>query len=156
VRFPPRGGPTGLRVASLTGLLDLAPTVAEIFGLETDALPGPGFAGTSLLAVAAGAAGPGFVVTGSATGARPTYAVRDGRFTLIRSLRHTQERLFDAVADPNEQHDLAERLPLEAAHARTQLFLWLAGLRREPEDEQGAVTLTPEQEAQVRALGYVD
>jgi len=156
VRFPRHGGPTGVRVATMAGLLDLAPTVAEIFGVEAGALPGPGFAGTSLLALAAGAGGRGFVVTGSATGTRPTYAIRDGRFTLIRSLRHTQERLFDAIEDPHEKNDLAERVPFEAAHARARLFLWLANLRRGPAGEPGVVTLTPEQRAQVRALGYVN
>jgi arylsulfatase A-like enzyme len=153
VRFPGRGAPAGIRVATLASSLDLAPTVAEIFGADAGA---PGFTGTSLLALAAGAAGRGFAVTGSATGARPTYAIRDGRFTLIRSLRHTQERLFDAVQDPRETNDLAQRQPLEAAHARSQLFRWLASLRRGPAEEPGAVTLTPEQRAQVRALGYVE
>ena len=155
MRFP-RGEAGGIRNAALVGLLDVAPTVADVFGVDAGQLPGTGFAGTSLLALASGGQGRGFVVTGSATGARPTYAFRDGRFTLIRSLRHTQERLFDAVEDPHERHDLAERLPLEASHARARLFLWLAQLHRQPADQPGAVQLTPEQRAQVRALGYVN
>jgi arylsulfatase len=156
IRFPGNGVPRGVRVKALTDLLDLAPTIAEIFGLEAgEAEPGPAVAGTSLLSLAAGGAGRGFVVTGSATGERPTYALRDGRFTLIRSLRQSHDRLFDAVADPLEKRNLAEQLPLEASLARARLFLWLANLRR-PTAEEGEPHLTEEQRDQVRALGYVN
>jgi arylsulfatase len=156
IRFPGNGVPRGVRVTELTDPLDLAPTIAEIFGLEAgEAEPGAAFAGTSLLSLAAGGAGRGFVVTGSATGERPTYAFRDGQYTLIRSLRQSRDRLFDAVTDRGERQDLSERLPLEASLARARLFLWLANLRRPPVEE-GEVQLTPEQREQVRALGYVN
>jgi arylsulfatase len=156
IRFPGNGVPRGVRVTELTDLLDLAPTISEIFGLETGKTePGPPFAGTSLLSLAAGGAGRGFVVTGSATGARPSYALRDGQYTLIRSLRQSRGRLFDAVSDPGERQDLSERLPLEASLARARLFLWLANLRPPPAQD-GEVQLTPEQRDQVRALGYVN
>lgn len=154
IRFPSGAGPAGVRVTALTDLLDLAPTVADVFGtLGDDAAQR--FSGTSLLPLAFRGAGREFVVTRSATGARPTYAIRDGRFTLVRSLRYAQERLFDARQDPLERHDLAERLPLEAAAARARLFLWLARLRRGPSDTEEA-QLTPDQLENLRALGYVN
>ena len=153
VRFPHGAKLAGVRVAAMTDLLDLAPTVADIFGL--DAAAERHSSGTSLLPLALGGAGREFVVTRSATGERPTYALRDGRFTLIRSLRYAKDRLFDAQRDPLEREELSGRLPLEAAYARARLFLWLTRLRQGPADA-GEAQLTPEQLQNLRALGYLN
>jgi arylsulfatase A-like enzyme len=157
VRFPRGLGPAGVRVAALTGLLDVAPTLAEIFGLADGGRPEDAFSGTSLLPLALGSPGRGFVVTRNAADERATYAIRDGRYTLLRSLRRGRELLFDSVKDPHETRDVARSEPLEAAVARGRLFLWLARLRPEPAPDAGsAPRLTPEQRAQLRALGYVE
>jgi hypothetical protein len=46
VRFPKGKGPAGVRMQGLVDLLDVAPTVAEIFGASTAFEPGRGVPGT--------------------------------------------------------------------------------------------------------------
>jgi arylsulfatase A-like enzyme len=156
VRFPSGRGPAGLRIKALVDLLDVAPTVADIFGVLGKGGSDRAFAGRSLLSVAAGAPGTPAVFTRTATGERPSYAVRDGRFVYIRSLRYGSEELYDAVADPREKRKIAGRRPLETAYYRQLLNRWLASLRRGIDEEEGAkAQLTPEQLENLRALGYV-
>lgn len=155
VHFPRGRGPSGVRVAALTDHLDMAPTIAEIFGVAGGDPKEQGFAGRSLLGLALGGPGRDFVVTRSATGKRPLYAIRDARYTLIRSQRYGGESLFDAVADPRETRDLAASLPLETAYARGRLFVWLAGLREPATATESEPELSPEQRAQLKALGYI-
>jgi arylsulfatase A-like enzyme len=155
LRFPRGQGPAGVRVATPTGPLDVAPTVSEIFGLPGAARP-EAFRGTGLLGLALGSPGRGFVVTRNAVDDRPTYAIRDGRYAFLRSQRRGTELLFDSVRDPLETRDVARNEPLEAAFLRGRLFLWLARLRPEPAEPGGAPRLTPEQREQLRALGYVE
>jgi len=156
IRFPSGRGPAGLRIKALVDLLDVAPTVADIFGVLGKGGSDRAFAGRSLLSVAAGAAGTPVVFTRAATGERPSYAVRDGRFVYIRSLRYGSEELYDAIADPREKRNIAGRRPLETAYYRQLLNRWLASLRRGIDEEEGAkAQLTPEQLENLRALGYV-
>ncbi len=156
VRFPAGRGPAGLRVKALVDLLDVAPTVADIFGVLGKGGSDRAFAGRSLLAVAAGAPGTPAVFTRTATGERPSYAVRDGRFVYIRGLRYGSEELYDAVADAQQKREIAGKRPLEAAYYRQLLQRWLASLRRGIGEEGGAkAQLTPEQLENLRALGYV-
>lgn len=156
VRFPRGRGPSGLRIAALTDHLDLAPTIAEVFGLDGGAPKEQGFAGKSLLGlVQGGAPARDFVVTRSATGSRATYSIRDARYTFIRSQRYGSESLFDAVADRGETRDLAASMPLEAAYARGRLFVWLAALHEPSASAESEPQLSAEQRAQLKALGYI-
>jgi arylsulfatase A-like enzyme len=155
VRLPRGSGRAGIRVRSLVDLLDLAPTVADVFGLASEGAA-RGFRGRSLLEVAAGAAGATAVFTRTAAGALPSYAVRDERFTFVRHLRFGTEQLFDRSLDPGEQRDLAGQAPVEAAYYRQLLHRWLLGLGRRAEAEPpAAARLTPEQRENLRALGYL-
>jgi len=67
--------------------------------------------------------------------------------------RHDVAELFDLVADPRAQHDLLAADPERAARLRS-LLAW----RRKMLEEQGLamepLALTPEQKAQMEALGY--
>jgi arylsulfatase A-like enzyme len=154
VRLPGGRGPRGQRVRELADLVDLAPTIADLFGARATAKGGlPEFRGRSLLPAIAGAPGKPVVVMRGA-GERPRYAVRDARFKLIHDSASGRDELYDLVADPKEQSDLASAQPLRTAFYRQSLYAWLLALERAaPSDEE--TRLTPQQLENLRALGYV-
>jgi arylsulfatase A-like enzyme len=152
VRFPGGRGPTGLRINDLVDLLDVAPTIADLFGALATA-PARAYEGISLLPVVEGAPGKG-VVLARTMQERPTYALDDGRWKLIHSLKTGRTELFDLAADPGERDDLFESEPLRTDLMRQELYRWLRDLHR----EQGSATeeqLTPAELEALRALGYV-
>lgn len=58
-------------------------------------------------------------------GGRPSAAVRDGRWKLIRQFEGDPDRLYDIVADPGERTDLAADHPDLAARLADALRRWL-------------------------------
>src|SRR5262249_29834924 len=152
----PSGAGAGRRVPSLVDLRDVAPTIADAFGLLGQGGSDRAFEGRSLLAVAAGAPGLPAVVSRTASGEKPSYSVRDGRFALIRNMRYGSEELFDVQADPGEPRELGRSRPVEAAYYRQLLYRWLLGLKRASGEESAAkAQLSPEQRENLKALGYV-
>ena len=152
VRFPSGRGPAALRVTELVDHLDVAPTVADIFGV----LDGPAarqFEGVSLLDVVAGAPGKGVVVTRTMQ-ERPTYSLSDGRWKLIHSLKTGRRELYDLSRDPDEGQDLVGAEPLWAELTRQELYRWLRDLRPGTVGSTEEV-LTPAEIETLRALGYV-
>jgi len=152
VRFPGGRGPAGLRVHELVDLLDVAPTVADLFG-ALDGAAARTYEGVSLLPVVEGAPGKG-VVLARTMQERPTYALNDGTWKLIHSVKSGRSELYDLADDPGEQHDLVESESLRAELMRQELYRWLRDLHR----EQGSATeerLTPSELETMRALGYV-
>ena len=153
VRFPGGRGPAGLRVRELVDLLDVAPTVASLFG-ALEGTAARAFEGVSLLPVIGGARGRGVVVSRSMQ-ERPAYALNDGTWKLIHSLKTGNSELFRLSDDPDEQRDLVEAEPLRAELMRQELYRWLRDLRV----ERGTATeerLTPAEREALRALGYAD
>jgi arylsulfatase A-like enzyme len=106
VRFPKGAGPVHARVPGLADLTDVAPTIADVFGVLGKGGSERSFAGRSLLTLLAGAEGRRAVVSRSVW-ERPLYAVRDRRFKLIRDTREGREQLFDLDRDPGERTDLS-------------------------------------------------
>jgi arylsulfatase A-like enzyme len=152
VRFPRGTGRSGARVRELVDLLDVAPTIAEIFGVSGEAAP-RSFEGRSLLGIAAGAPGQPAVFARSPQ-ERPSYSLYDGAFKLVHSLRNGSSELYDLGQDPGEQHDIAARQPIRVEFYRQWLYRWVGGLRREratAPDEK----LAPAELEALRALGYV-
>ena len=78
-------------------------------------------------------------------------AVRHERHTLHFDRLTGKITLFDLVADPREQQDVASTHADIAAELREQLERYRAARV----EAGGAVTLTPEQVERLRSLGYV-
>jgi arylsulfatase A-like enzyme len=151
VRFPKAAGLSGLRRSGLVDLLDLGPTLLDVFGIGTH----EAHEGRSLLPTAAGA--PGKPAVFSRTMAeRPVLGLREGRYKFIHSLRDGASELYDLAADPGEQGDLADVEPLRVEFYRQALYRWLRGVARD-----GAIPaalgspLSEEDREALRALGYV-
>jgi arylsulfatase A-like enzyme len=154
VRFPAGMGPIGVRVKELVDLLDVAPTIADIFGVRGQGGSDKEFQGRSLLPVIEGAPGKPAVLSRTVWD-RPRYALRDERFKFLYDTRTGEEALYDVEADPRETKDRARNEPLRAAYYRQALHHWIAGLgrRRAPASEEA--TLTREQCENLKALGYL-
>lgn len=151
LRFPDRRF-AGRRISTPVALVDLVPTLTELFSLESD----DHFAGRSALslltesppapdarALLARTAGPG-----------PYSSVRRGRYKAVYASQNKTWALYDVEEDFYEQRDLAQREPKRLAELQGDLALALARYR------PGAlsntrVELTPGLEQQLRAVGYL-
>jgi arylsulfatase A-like enzyme len=156
LHFPAGRFPHGVRVKGLVDLLDIAPTIADVFG----ALDAPGvrteFEGRSLLPMLLGAPGKPLVLSRTVWD-RPRYALRDGHFTYTYESATGKEHLFDTRQDPGETVDLSGREPLRTAYFRETLHEWTRSMfkpgRSHP--EAAPPTMTPEQCENLKSLGYL-
>jgi hypothetical protein len=87
-------------------LLDLAPTIADVFGVLGQGGSDKQFQGRSLLPVLEGAPGKPAVLSRTVWD-RPRYSLRDERFKFIYDTRTGEEQLFDLQTDPGETRDVA-------------------------------------------------
>jgi arylsulfatase A-like enzyme len=150
MKFPGAAGVAGTRVADVTGLLDLAPTIADAFGLPPSSVPS--FRGRSLLPACVGAGGGGSVVSRTSGW---TYGLVHGRYKLVHDLSSARQELYDLEADPQEKTDLAAGQPLRAAVYRQALHRWLLDLRGPRPPVSAPVQLDARQRESLRALGYM-
>ena len=145
------GQTEAVRHASPVGLIDIAPTLRELVGIET---PDDG---VSLLPTLRGKGG----IVGERTlyieslegylrnGWAPLFALVRGRMKYIQSPR---PELYDLGADPNERRDLVSNQP----DAVADLDRRLSEIRSDDDAFDGeAVVLNPDEEAALLALGYV-
>jgi arylsulfatase A-like enzyme len=154
VRFPRSVGISGLRVGGLVDLLDLAPSLLDIFGFADDDPARSGMQGRSLLPVVGGAPGKR-VILSRTVWESPVYALRDERYKLIHDTRTGKSELYDLERDGGEGHDLARREPVRLAYYRQGLQDWVGRLQpRDAGSGQGA-ELTPEQCENLKSLGYL-
>ncbi len=152
IRFPEGKGPAGARVSGLADLLDVAPTIADVFGALGDATRGR-FEGHSLLPMVEGGPGKGAVLSRTVWD-RPIYALRDGTHELVYDTRTGEQRLYVCASDPGEARDVKAVEPLRAAYYREALHLWIARLgARAAGHEQAAPTR--EQCENLKAMGYL-
>jgi len=117
IRFPAGKGPAGKRVAPLVDLLDVAPTIAEIYGVMGKGGSVDSFHGRSLLPVMAGAPGELAILSRSLWD-RPRYSLRTPGEKFLYDSKTGKEQLFDLVADAREQHDRIAQEPIKAAYYR--------------------------------------
>ena len=151
IRFPREQGPAGLRVSTPVDLIDLAPTILDIFGLA-GAEGSEAFEGRSLLPLLFGEAGRPALV-GRSMHERPSYSFRAGPEKLIHSVRTGRTELYRIPEDPHEATDLSRAQPIRAEMLRQALYRWLGGLDRRRGD--GGEALSPQTEDALRALGYL-
>ena len=154
MRFPAGTGPRGVRNAELVDLLDLAPTIADVFGALDSGGAREAFSGISLLDVAAGGPGKRAVLSRTVWN-RPRYSWRDEKLKLIFDTQTGEQQLFDLERDPGENTDRSELSPLLAAYARQELFARLGELAGPPSRSTPS-ELTPEQCENLVSLGYID
>ena len=154
VRFPKGTGPSGVRVQALADLLDLAPTIADVFGVRGKGGSDRAFQGRSLLPVIAGAPGKPAVLSRTVWD-RPRYALRDERFKYVYYTQTGEEWLYDLVEDPGETRDLVAREPLRTAYYRQELHAWTLKLARRGPARTEQAELSRDQCENLKALGYI-
>jgi arylsulfatase A-like enzyme len=154
VHFPTERGPHGLRVPGLVDLTDVAPTIAEVFGVMPDAPELKSFQGQSLFDVMAGAPGDSAALVRSVW-LRPVYAITDGKAKLVYETRTGVEHLFLLEQDSDERKDVAAGQPVLAAFCRQALHHWVAQLLAQPRPQPDISNLTPEQRQNLCSLGYL-
>lgn len=159
VRFPSGRGPVGRRVATPVDLVDLGPTLLDLFGLEGRGGSAGRFDGRSLLPVLLGAPGRPAHLSfseGSFTeGQRPAVALTHGRYKYVLAPLQGGESLFDLEQDPHERDDAKARLPLRTAWYRQELRRHLQRSIGRTSTTTSATKLSPEQRESLKALGYV-
>jgi arylsulfatase A-like enzyme len=155
VKFPKSAGPAaGARIKGFVDTLDIAPTIADAFGVLGRGGSDRAFLGRSLLDVASGAPGRPAVLSRCA-GEQPKYALRVGAMKLVYHTARDASELYDLAVDPTEQQDLARTRPLEAAYYRQTLERWILEMRRGPRATATEAALSDEQRENLKALGYV-
>jgi arylsulfatase A-like enzyme len=155
VRFPAGIGPRGRRVVPLVDLLDLAPTIADMFGVRGKGGSEKEFQGRSLLPVMMGAEGKALVLSRTIWD-RPRYGLRDERWTYVYETATGAERLFDRAADPGEKQDVAGRERLRADYFRETLNEWTRSMFRPTASEGDTLpSMTREQCENLKSLGYL-
>jgi arylsulfatase A-like enzyme len=152
VRFPRGTFPRGARVPAAVDLLDVAPTVADAFGLRGRAVAS--FRGRSLFDVLAGGGPRGELLARSA-GPRPLYALTGEDTKYVFNSRYGGEELYDLRSDPGEQRDVAAAQPLVASVYRQRMYRLLLDLPGRWTGAPAAWRLPAEEREELRALGYV-
>jgi arylsulfatase A-like enzyme len=154
----PDGRDAGRVVGAPVELVDLLPTLLDWLGLPAP----PGAQGQSLAVLARGAADARTRAPALAQdkGVPTRYALRGPRFKLVRDTASGAEELYDLAADPGERTNLAATETERASALRALLETRLAAVRaaaaaRRP-DPNPAPVLTPEDERQLREIGYLD
>jgi arylsulfatase A-like enzyme len=152
--------PEGARVAGLVGLVDVAPTLLDLAGVE----PLPLAVGTSLRATWSGGARAETalpVLSELASQQASVTALRGPGWKLVVDKKSKQPvALYDLTSDPGEQINLVgQRTDLEAESLRTlQRTLDVLQAQRKlfREGASADATLPEDIERQLQAIGYMD
>jgi arylsulfatase A-like enzyme len=165
VVWAPGRVPAGTDVQETVELIDVMPTLLDLSGLDRPR----SMQGASLRPLL-GAGGwtprPAFAEKqpnggSDARAAAEIYAMVDGRWKLIHNAVRGEGRpefeLFDAEADPLDQHDVAALNPDVVARLTRSLDAWQRGARaaRLRPDGETAKDMSAEQLEHLRSLGYV-
>jgi len=145
--------------------VDVLPTLLELLGTRGDempALPGRGLAGVLTDGAELSAAHPVFLYRQRYPSRRPVrramvdgaqFGIRLGSWKYIEGDRDGRRELYDLANDPGERRNLAREEPERAARLRTRLQLWREA---NPPSDEPAETISAEDRARLRALGYVE
>lgn len=151
VRLP--GAKAAPRVSGLVDLLDIAPTVADAFGVLGKGGSQDSFRGRSLFPLMAGAAGKPAVLSRTIWD-RPRYALRTADEKFLYDSRTGEEALFDLAADPQERQDRVAQQPIKAAYYRETIRAMLQRTIT-PEPPGPRPTMSCEDCLSLKSLGYL-
>jgi len=143
------------RRGGVASLIDLAPTLCEVAGLE----PPETFEGRSLLTGARAAAVAETAYRLLVSDRPRRVAVRTPEWKLIVDCEAGTDALYHLATDPEEQHDVAAERPQEAARLRALAEQHLARPRPRASERRRADEPRADDEvvkARLRALGYLD
>jgi choline-sulfatase len=160
----PGGRRGGKRERTPVEQIDLLPTLLRFAGVKRpEGLPGRDLSALWLGAEAAEAASP-LMFSEERFAVVDKYAARAGAMKLILNndgqelwRAGTHEELYDLDRDPAERANLAGSRPVTVAFLRQELdrFRALQAALLARGGSGGALRLTPEEQEQLRALGYV-
>jgi arylsulfatase A-like enzyme len=151
IRFPGRFPLKRKKVRSLTQLIDLTPTICELYGIEPGKLP---FEGRSFLSAIFGEGHKGNPYIYSIS-AGPNLTMRGERYKYIYDGNEGRHFLFDLVDDPAEKRNLAFELPLMRKYFYSSLLSWYQLTSAKKIGEVKRIKLDRETEERLRALGYI-
>ena len=154
VRFPPGKGPSGKRVAGMVDLLDIAPTIADAFGVLGQGGSKDKFEGRSLFPMIAGAGGKSAVLSRTLWD-RPWYSIRTEREKLLYHSGTGEVQLFDLKADPKEEVDRHAAEPLRTAYYRETVRATIARLAMQAARSSVPKCMTRPECENLKSLGYV-
>ena len=138
-------------VEQQVGLIDFFPTLRDIFGLETEEMH---FQGRSLVPLLTGGDTPeADFYYARAIGAENVFMVRGSTFKYIHD--DFSEYLFDFKNDPLEKNNLISKYPVLARVMRMKGFLQIAASATLNTAMSEDVTLSKEEEEELRNLGYI-
>ncbi len=154
VRWP---GAAPRRVDSVVELLDIAPTVLDLMGLEKHPARRQ-MQGRSFVSLLLGAeASEGFAFSRTVW-VKPRYSIRDSRYKFIWNSRTGEEELYDLEIDPREKNNRHGKKSLVEGYLRQELYRWLREQQRLRGDAPApdSPLVSEEQMRQIKALGYGD
>lgn len=147
--------PKGERVEAPVELVDLAPTVLDLLGMD----PLAGAEGRSLAPLMQGKDdGLGRLVHAETFMPRIEFGwselrmIRDGRYKYIQA---PKPELYDLREDPAEATNLLSLDPERAAELAAALSGWVAATSSSTAATSAQRAISPEEEAQLRSLGYL-
>lgn len=157
------GIPRGEVVHAPVSLVDVAPTVLDLLGVDPDHR----MEGESLVTAMRGAKPArryAFFETGFKRGSSVRRGARDGRAKLICNVNDQPLELYDLASDPGEHHNVlhTDALPHERARIERAYAKWRDGMHRPADestqggDEPEKQKIDPELEKRLRALGYAE
>ncbi|MGH0037861.1 MAG: sulfatase [Myxococcota bacterium] len=144
----------GVRIAAPVSLVDVVPTVLAGLGVPLPAALDGVDLGPRLAGRPSGPNSRRFVVAeGDHGNEEPDVlrSIRGPRFALIHDRRTQRAQLYDWTADPGEQRNRSEELP----GVRDELARSLERATRDARRPTLGEPLTPEEQAELRALGYL-
>ncbi len=138
-------------VEQQVGLVDFFPTLVELLDLETEATH---FDGRSIAPMLAGREQePTDYYYARATSTKLIFTLRGERYKYV--FDDYREALFDLATDPNEIRDISADHPVLATYLRQRGLFMVASNAALRTDEGKEVKLTPEEERELRNLGYL-
>jgi len=162
LRWPHRV-PAGRTLESPVGLVDLAPTLIALIGVDAEAtdFPGESLAGVVLegrhlapkRAVYLQRRHYDAEPRGSRSVVGDLFGIRQDRWKYLESGDGEHRELYDLVLDPGETHDLAREHPEQASRLSARIAAWKD---RQPRGVEAPLEIDETSREGLEALGYAE